>query len=46
MELVLVWKEISVKWAKFGPFHVLLDTPTPRRRSAHLGVELRLGGGH
>ena len=34
-----------MKMAKFGHFYVLLDTLTPKRRSAHLGVELFLGGG-
>ena len=31
-----------MKMAKSGHFYILLDTPTPRRRSARLGVELRL----
>ena len=39
-------RKFPVKWAKFGQFYVLLDTPMPRRRSARLGVELCLGGGH
>ena len=39
-------KRIPVKKAKIGNFCILLDTPTPKRRSARLGVELRLGGGH
>ena len=42
---VLVLKEIPMKMAKIWPFLLQLDTPTPRRRSAHLGVGLRLGGG-
>ena len=32
-----------MKIAKFGHFCIQPDTPTPRRRSARLGVELRLG---
>ena len=32
-----------MKMAKSGHFCILLDTPTPRRISARLGVELRLG---
>ena len=28
---------------KYSHFYILLDTPTPRCRSASLGVELRLG---
>ena len=32
-----------MKGAKSGNFCILLDTPTPRCRSARLGVELRLG---
>ena len=36
----------SVKRAKSGHFCILLDTPMPMHRSARLGVELRLGGGH
>ena len=32
-----------MKMAKFGHFCVLLDTPMPRRRSACLSVEIRLG---
>ena len=38
-------RKIPVKRAKSGNFCVLLDTSTPKRRSAPLGVELRLGGG-
>ena len=41
VELVLVWKEIPVKMAQNWPFLLQPDTPTPRHRSAHLGVELR-----
>ena len=36
-------RKFFMKRAKTGPFLFLLDTPTPRRRSACLGVELRLG---
>ena len=32
-----------MKMAKNGQFLHQPDTPTPRRRSARLGVELRLG---
>ena len=32
-----------MKMAKNGQFLHKLDTPTPRRRSARLGVKLRLG---
>ena len=32
-----------MKMAKSGHFCIQLDTPTPRRRSARLGMELRLG---
>ena len=39
-------RKFLVKRAKFGYFCIILDTPMPRRRSAHLGIELRLGGGH
>ena len=46
---VLKWfdliKRFSVKMAKTGHFCFQHNTPTPRRRSARLGVELRLGGG-
>ena len=35
-----------MKGAKSGQFYVLLDTSTPKHKSAHLGVELRLGGDH
>ena len=31
-----------MKRAKFGHFYVMLDALMPRRRSARLGVELRL----
>ena len=37
-ELVLVWKEISCENGRNLPFLFLLDTPSPRRRSARLGV--------
>ena len=33
-----------MKTAKSGHFCIQPDTPTPRRRSARLGIELRLGG--
>ena len=46
LELVLVWKEISGENGQNWPFMFLFDTPTPRRRSALLGVELCLGRGH
>ena len=39
-------RKFLVKRAKSGHFCILLDTPTPKRRSALLGVELRQGGGH
>ena len=32
-----------MKMAKYGHFCIQPDTPTLRRRSARLGVELRLG---
>ena len=35
-----------VKRVKTGPFMFPLNTLTPRRRSARVGVELCLGGGH
>ena len=38
-------RKFSVKMAKSGHFCVLLDT-MPRRRSARLGIEPRLGRGH
>ena len=38
-------RKFPVKSAKSGHLCVLLDTPTPRRRSACLGVELCLGKG-
>ena len=38
-------RKFSMKMDKSGHFYVLFDTPTPRRRSARLGVELRLGKG-
>ena len=34
-----------MKRAKSSHLCVMLDTPTPRRRSARLGVERCLGGG-
>ena len=34
-----------MKRAKSGHFYVLLDTPSPRRTSARLSVELHLGRG-
>ena len=37
-------KIFQVKMAKTSHFCFLLDTPTPRRMSARLGVEIRLGG--
>ena len=36
-ELVLVWKEISCENGQNLPFMFLLDTSSPRRRSARLG---------
>ena len=38
-------KRFPMKMAKTGHIGFQLDILTPRRRSAHLGVELRLGGG-
>ena len=38
-------RKFLVKRAKISPFLFLLDTLTPRRRSARLGLELCLGGG-
>ena len=43
VELVLVWKKISDENGQIWPFLHSADTPTPRRRSARLGVELSLG---
>ena len=37
LELVLVWKEISSENFQNWQFLFLLDTPTPRLRSARLG---------
>ena len=39
-------RKFPVKMAKTSPFLLLLDTLTPRRRSARLGMELRLRRGH
>ena len=39
-------RKFPVKRVKSSDFYILLDTPTLRRRSARLGVELRLGGSH
>ena len=38
-------RKFPYKMAKSGHFCILLDTHTPRRRSAHLCVELHLGEG-
>ena len=38
-------RKFMVKRAKYSHFSVLLNTPTLRRKSARLGVELRLGRG-
>ena len=37
--------KFPMKRAKYGHFYVLLDTPSPRRRSARLSIELCLGRG-
>ena len=36
-------RKFQVKRAKSSHFCILLDTPTPRRRSTRLGIEFRLG---
>ena len=38
-------KKFPVKKAKYGNFCIMIDTPTPRCKSAHLSMELNLGGG-
>ena len=44
-ELLLFWlKDFLLKWPKLVHFRVLDDTPTPRHKSARLGLDLRLGG--
>ena len=38
-------RKFQVKRAKYGHFCIQPNTPTPRRRSPRLGVEVRLGVG-